>query len=233
LTASTDNPIHRSHARLLVGAIASTAILALACAVFATAAHADGDPASDVLATQALFLPQDAGIPLAQRSQLAGLLEASASSGYPIRVAIIATKADLGSVTELWRQPQTYARFLGQELSLVYHGPLLVVMPGGYGFDKPDLPQAAGTSPLAGLRNPAGGAGLGAAALMAIERLATTAGHHVTVPPATNTKTPASGGADALPAIALLLGALVITAAWTVSLRARPPRVRRSKVPST
>ena len=122
-------------------------MLALACGSFATAARADGDPASDVLATQSLFLPQDAGIPLPQQSQLTGLLQASASSGYPIRVAIIATKADLGSVTELWRQPQTYARFLGQELSLVYRGPLLVVMPGGYGFYRLEPPLPAGPVP--------------------------------------------------------------------------------------
>ena len=104
--ALIDNPIHRSRAHLLVALIASTAILALACGSFATAARADGDPASDVLATQALFLPQDGGIPIGQQSQLTGLLQAAAQSGYPIRVAIIASKADLGSVTELWRQPR-------------------------------------------------------------------------------------------------------------------------------
>jgi len=75
-------------------------MLALACGSFATAARADGDPASDVLATQSVFLPQDAGIPIAQQGQLTSLLWASSSSGYPIRVAIIATKSDLGSVTD-------------------------------------------------------------------------------------------------------------------------------------
>ena len=36
------------------------------------------------------------------------------------RVAIIASPPDLGSVTELWHQPQNYARFLAQELTLIY-----------------------------------------------------------------------------------------------------------------
>jgi len=233
LTDSTDNPIYRSRNRLLGGLIGLTAMLALACGSFANAARADGDPASDVLATQSLFLPQDAGIPIAQQGQLTSLLQASASSGYPIRVAIIATKADLGSVTELWRQPQTYARFLEQELSLVYHGPLLVVMPGGYGFGQLNPPLPAGSSPLAGLRTPAAAAGLGTAALTAIERLATTAGHPTPIPPAVTVQTPTAGGADALPVIALLGGALLIGVAWTASLRARPRRFRRSKIPST
>ena len=167
---------------MLVAVIASTAILALACGSFATAARADGDPASDVLATQSLFLPQDAGIPIAQQGQLAGLLQAGASSGYPIRVAIIASKADLGSVTELWRQPQPYARFLGQELSLVYRGPLLVVMPTGYGFYRQVGPLPAGESTLAGLQKPVGGTDLGTAALTAIERLAGASGYSVPIP---------------------------------------------------
>ncbi len=207
-------------------------MLALGCGSFATAARADGDPASDVLATQSLFLPQDAGIPLAQQSQLTGLLQASASGGYPIRVAIIATKADLGSVTELWRRPQTYARFLGQELSLVYRAPLLVVMPGGYGFYRLDPPLPAGSSPLAGLRNPVSGAALGTATLTAIERLATAAGHPVPVPPATTTASAASG-AGTIQVIALVVGAVLIAIAWTASLRAQPPRLRRAKTPST
>jgi len=224
--------MHRSRARLLVAVAASTAILALACGWFATAARADGDPASDVLATQALFLPQDAGIPLAHQSQVAGLLQAAASSGYSIRVAIVASKADLGSVTELWRQPETYARFLGQELSLVYRGALLVVMPVGYGFARLAGPVLAARSALAGLRKPAGGAELGTATLTAVERLATASGYSIPIPPAAVT-TAAGGGADAIPVIALAIGAALIALAWTASLRARPPRVRGGKSSST
>jgi hypothetical protein len=232
LKDSTDNPIHRSRVRVLIQAVASTLMLALACGLFATEARADGDPASDVLATQSLFVPQDAGIPFAQQGQLAGLVEAAARSGYPVRVAIIASSTDLGSVTELWHQPRTYARFLGQELSLVSRGPLLVVMPGGYGVATDGAPDPAGASALAGLRAPAGGAALGTAALTAIERLAVASGHSVAVPAAT-APTSAGGTSDAIPLVVFALGAVLIAAAWTASLRARPPQVGRRKASST
>ena len=217
---------------MLLGAVASTLILALACGSFATAARADGDPASDVLATQSLFLPQDAGIPFPQQGQLAGLLEAIARSGYPLRLAIIASPADLGSVTELWRQPRTYALFLGQELSLVHRGPLLVVMPAGYGVSSGGTPDPAAASAIAGLRSPGGGAALGTAALTAIERLATASGHSVPIPAATATAT-AGGATDPIPLVAFAIGAVLIAVAWTASLRARPPRVGRRKASST
>lgn len=170
-------------------------------------------------------------MPLAQQGQLTALLHASASSGYPIRVAIIASKADLGSVSELWRQPRTYARFLGQELSLVYRGPLLVVMPTGYGFYRQVGPLPAGESALAGLQKPVGGTDLGTAALTAIQRLAGASGYSVPIPAATATQS-AGGGAGTIPLIALIIGAGLIAVAWSASLRARRPRFR-TKTPST
>ncbi|MFZ1996693.1 MAG: hypothetical protein WAU75_21445, partial [Solirubrobacteraceae bacterium] len=113
-------------------------MLALAVAAAAPArALADGDPASDVLASQPLFLPADGGIPPARATQLSELVTAARRAGVPIRVAVIATQADLGSVTELWRQPQSYARFLGQELAEVYRGTVVVVMPAGTGVYRP------------------------------------------------------------------------------------------------
>jgi hypothetical protein len=231
LTDCTDNPIHRSRANLLLLALVFTAILALPWAWFAGLAHADGDPASDVLATQSLFLPQDAGIALGQQSQLNGLLEAAGRSGYPIRVAIIASRTDLGSVTELWRQPATYARFLGEELSLVYRGPLLVVMPGGYGFYRQSGQFLAARSALAGLRTPVGGAELGTATLAAVERLAAASGYSIRIPPPAVT-TAAGGGADTIPAVAFAFGAVLIALAWAASLRVRGPRLERDRTPS-
>ena len=197
----------------------------------ATAARADGDPASDVLATQPLFLPQDAGIPLAQQNQLTALLGAAASNGYQLRVAIIASSTDLGSVTELWHQPQTYARFLVQELSLVYRGPLLVIMPNGFGLESlnPDAP--ANRSALAGIRIPAGGARTGTVALTAIQRLADASGHSVPIPAAAATTT-APGSGSTIPVIAFAVGAALIVLAWGASLRARPPHPRRRKASS-
>ena len=248
LTDSTNNPIGRSRARLLAQLVVSTVILALAAGSFATSARADGDPASDVLATQPLFLPQDAGIPLAQQNQLTALLGAAASNGYQLRVAIIASSTDLGSVTELWRHPQTYARFLGQELSLVYRGPLLVIMPNGFGLERLNPAAPANPSALAGVRIPAGGAGLGTVALTAtipaggaglgtvaltaIQRLADASGHSLHVPEAVATTTQARSG-DTIPVVAFVIGLALIVVAWGASLRARPPHPRRRQASST
>jgi hypothetical protein len=206
-------------------------MLALASGSFATVARADGDPASDVLATQPLFLPQNAGIPLAQQNQLSGLLRAAAQSGYQLRVAIIAASSDLGSVTELWRAPQTYARFLGQELSLVYRGPVLVVMPRGFGLASLNPAIPADPAVLAGVRISSAGAGLGTAALTAIQRLADASGHSVAIPAATVTSS-ASGSSGVIPLVVLVVGAVLIVLAWAASLRARPPALRGGKMSS-
>jgi hypothetical protein len=40
----------------------------------------------------------------------------------------------MGSVTALFRRPTRYAHFLGLELRQLYQGPLLIVMPNGYGI---------------------------------------------------------------------------------------------------
>jgi hypothetical protein len=171
-------------------------------------ARGDGDPASDVLASQSLFLPQDARIPPTQQAQLTALLASARARGYLVRVAVIASAGDLGSVTALWRQPGNYARFLGQELSLTYHGPLLVVMPGGYGGYQPGAAGATVSGPLARLAAP--GMKLGDGAIAAVRRLAAAAGHPLPLPPAT--ARPGAGSSDPLEWLVLALGAVLIAA---------------------
>lgn len=192
--------------------------MTLAGGWLARPALGDGDPASDVLATQPLFLPQDAGIAVIQQVQLEGLLSAARRSGYPLRVAIIASPADLGSITELWGQPESYARFLGQELSLLAPGPLLVVMPTGYGVYPAGGALAPERSVLKTVTAPGGK--LGPSTLAAIQRLAAAAGHNLPLPEATSGSS--SGSGDTLPWIVFAIGAAGILLAWTVSLRARP-----------
>jgi hypothetical protein len=181
-------------------------------------ARADGDPASDVLATQSLFLPQDAAPAAAGQAQLSELLHEAAASGLPIRVAVIASSSDLGSVTALWRQPQNYARFLAAELDLVYRGPLLVVMPEGYGLAGDPSARSA----LAGLPAPAHD--LVAATLAAVVRVARAGGHRLVVPGGA----PAARGAasDVTPWLVFAAGWVVVLLAWGASLRARPPSFR-------
>jgi hypothetical protein len=197
--------------------VALLAVIALAPGL----AQADGDPASDVLATQPLFLPQDGGLTVRQEAELGALVTAARTDGYPLRVALIASPTDLGSVTELWRQPENYAHFLGQELSLVYRGTLLVVMPDGFGLYGRGAPaERAALTGVAGAPR-----GLGARAITAVQHLAAAAGHplHVSV----GLPQRSSGGADYPALIVLAVGALLILAAWTLSLRARPLRAGR------
>lgn len=203
-------------------------LVALVAAWGAAAALADGDPASDVLAQQSLFLPQDAGLTTTQQAQLDALLQAAAHSGYPIRVALIASSADLGSVTELWNQPQSYAKFLEQELALVYRGPLLVIMPRGLGLYLPTKPVAGGRL---GLTAAPPGTGLGTVALTAIQQLAAAAGHSLSIP---NLTAPSKrSSTDPTSWIVFAVGGLLIALAWSASLRARPPDLPRRRTAAT
>lgn len=191
----------------LVATLTSLLIVLLA----ASSARADGDPASDVLASQPAFVPQDAGVSAHQQAQLNALLAQARRRGYELRVAVVGSPTDLGSVSALWHQPQNYARFLGQELSLLYRGPLLVVMPNGYGVCRSGFPASQLGAP---------GPRLGDGALGAVQRLAAMAGYHLALPSAV-VAAPASSS-DPVAWIAFALGCLLIILAWGASLRARP-----------
>jgi hypothetical protein len=97
------------------------------------AARADGDPASDYLVAQNTFF----GVELPHRDAIGALNAAVASAyahGQRVRVAVVATKSDLGALPSLFGKPAEYARFLATELRGYYIGPLLVVMPAGFGI---------------------------------------------------------------------------------------------------
>ena len=139
----------------------AVALLAVLLIVLpASVARADGDPGSDVLVYQNLFFGTDAGLSVQQQAELGAMFKAAAGAGFPVRVAIIASPFDLGAVTGLWRQPRTYARFLGYELSLAYKQRLLVVMPNGFGFNWPGHSPASAYRVLAGISIRPGGDGL-------------------------------------------------------------------------
>ena len=192
------------------------------------AARADGDPASDVLVSQNLFLPWDAGVGAGQQAQLEGVLQTAARGGYPVRVALIGSASDLGSVTQLWRRPASYAQFLGEELSLVYRGRVLVVMPSGFGLFDPGRTAPAEQAALAQVRLPAR-VGLATAAITAVERLAAAAGHRLLVSSShaysSSRSTTGSGSGDTTSWIVFAVGGAVIALAWIVSLRVAPVRV--------
>jgi hypothetical protein len=97
-------------------------------------AQANGDPASDYLLVQKVFLPFGVKVDGDASARLQKLLDAAAKQKFPIRVAVILSKNDLGTAFSLFRKPQRYAEFLGIELSFIYSDRLLVVMPNGFGY---------------------------------------------------------------------------------------------------
>jgi cytochrome oxidase Cu insertion factor (SCO1/SenC/PrrC family)/thiol-disulfide isomerase/thioredoxin len=155
--------------------LAVLVVLLSVCAV-AGPAWADGDPGSDVLVYQDLFAGPDAGLSVQQQVALGGLLKTASRAGFPIRVAIIASPSDLGSVTALWRKPGSYARFLGLELSLAYKQRLLVVMPNGFGFNWPGHSSASAGGRLTRIQVRPGRGGLFLAAEAAVRALAAANG---------------------------------------------------------
>ncbi len=103
----------------------------------APSALADGDPASDTLLAQTVFIPiqQPAG---AEESHLRATVNQTQAGGYRVRVAVIASRADLGLEPQFFGRPQAYATFLARELPRFY-GPklrtgVLIAMPSGFGI---------------------------------------------------------------------------------------------------
>ena len=213
-----------------------TAILASMALIAAPGAHADGDPASDVLVQNTLFNPIGSGVSLSSQARLEAVLSASQRAGFPLRVALIAAPNDLGTATALWGDPRDYARYLWVELSQLYGGQVLVVMPSGFGLygtrSGPHAVTAAELSVRASA--PAAGEQLATAALSAVPLLARAGGHPIPASAlaaadrsAASTQQGNTGSTLPVTAvIALVAGALLIALAWTLSLRARPLQPR-------
>ena len=117
-------------------------IAAVAALLAVPAAQANGDPASDVLITQQVFIPFEAPISTSAKDELIKTVAAANERGYKIRVAVIAFTGDLGTAVSLWRHPQSYSKFLGSELAFVYSNRLLISMPSGFGFYRGRKPVA-------------------------------------------------------------------------------------------
>lgn len=118
----------------LVGALSLAAAAAVA-GLTASPARADADPPSDFLLYRSVYLPFFGGKPSDSAArELQRTVSAAKKAGYPIKVAVIGSRSDLGGVPKLWGKPKTYAPFLGRELAFVYKGRLLVAMPAGLAF---------------------------------------------------------------------------------------------------
>jgi len=109
------------------------AVVAATAAVPAPVSRADGDPASDTLLEQSVYFPYNAPSRSAQLP-LQQVVDGAYAHGNRIKVALIYDQTDLGAIPSLFGHPTDYAHFLGIELGLWYVGPLLVVMPAGFGI---------------------------------------------------------------------------------------------------
>jgi hypothetical protein len=109
------------------------AAVAVTAALLAPASRADGDPASDTLLNQSVFFPYTAPTQSAQ-SALQQVVDRVYARGNRIKVAVIYDQTDLGAIPSLFDHPADYAHLLGVELGLWYVGPVLVVMPAGFGI---------------------------------------------------------------------------------------------------
>ena len=201
--------------------LAALAVVLVLAGVAAAAARADGDPASDYLIAQKVFLPFDAKIPKPQQQKLVSVVQAANRQGFPIRVALIWSDYDLGSVTSLWRQPRRYARFLGVELGYYFKGRLLVVMPNGFGFNWPKHGGAAAYATLATVPIQPTPGGLATAAASAVQRLAAQAGVDASAAAGAGTTASDRNAQDRIVIVVAVLAALLLGGAVRLVVRRR------------
>jgi MYXO-CTERM domain-containing protein len=204
-------------------------ITILAVAAFAGGAggaYADIDPASDVLPLQDVFLPYNPKVCPQLSTALRKLTARSKEAGYPVKVAVIASKRDLGGASTLFGDPKAYARFLAQELvtyapdfGTTYGNPaLLVAMPAGFGLDHGGAKAEKvmeGLSVSSFKPND-----LARASLSAIPKLARAEGHRVALPKVRPGCSSSGGGTSVLFFIAPF--ALLLLVGLLAGSRRRP-----------
>jgi hypothetical protein len=217
---------HRLHGTRLTASL--LLVVTLAAGLGARVARADGDPASDYLIGQKVFLSYDAKIPKASQQKLLAAVESANAQGFRVKVALIWTSYDLGAVPQLFRKPRYYARFLDTEDSywLKTTTRLIVVMPNGLGFAQWKHDPSAGNRALSTIKVTPTPAGMTEAATTAVVKLAAAAG--VTV--STNGKSSAAsapargGGGSRTEIVAAVVVALVLGVAARLLIRRRAAR---------
>lgn len=150
---------------------------------------ANGDPASHVLPSREVFVPFDPSLCSAAGRRLDALTEETRKAGYPIKVAVIPTAEDLGTVYRLFGRPQEYARLLARELpSELFREQegrrsyrLLVLMPGGIALNKAG-PKESRVLMRISVGPEASKEELARLAIEVVSRLSRAAGHRVASP---------------------------------------------------
>jgi hypothetical protein len=201
------------------------------CALFAWVPHlarADGDPASDVFFQDNVYYPYQPPVSPATVADLNKLTNIASRSAHPIKVAVIASPDDLGAVPDLFGKPQQYANLLADEVGSFYTGPLLVVMPAGFGVAGQGLPPNADqVTRQISVDSGADSNTLAQAAVDGVERLSQASGNPL--PPV------ASGlhhGSSAVATALKLAGVVVLCAVFvTGGLLLRKRHTQRSRKP--
>jgi hypothetical protein len=155
-----------------VRTFAAALALALAAAAFGVApARADGDPASDILLVDNVFLTYSVDVSPAAKTALEQTVAKLNKTGFRVKVAVIADPADLGAVPSLFGKPQIYAKFLGTEIAFQYTNRLLIVMPNGFGFSRRGKSIVREKKILTHVKVKQGGDGLAYSAVNALKAL--------------------------------------------------------------
>jgi hypothetical protein len=194
--------------------------LAVAVSLFGTSARAGHGTVNDILLVRNVYLPNEPVCP-PLATALTKLTDRVMEEGYPLKVAIISSREDLGGASQYFDRPQDYAAFLGSQIGFYRPGDavqtnesLLTVMPAGFGFVRSG--KAANVFlTIFGLEAPEGDHpnDLARAAIPAVRELAGAAGHPV---PKVSAECSGGGGPSALvyvlPIALLLLAAAAIAA---------------------
>lgn len=190
-------PVARS--RIGVQTAAAAAALTLVLAATPPMALADADPASDALLIQDVFYPYQPMVSASYAAALNKVVAETKAAGFPIKVALISSQSDMGGLPNLFGQPQRYADFLDREIS--YNAPvrLLVVMPQGFGMHA--VGKQGELNPLLPVNAGDGSDGLAKAAIAAVQKLATDAGHPIAAPTIAPTAAAKKSGGGTSPAL--------------------------------
>ena len=173
----------RTRVAAVMRARALLVLLALLLCAPATA-HADGDPASDVLLGQDVFYPYAPNtVSKPVRGALDTMVAEAKRKGFGVKVALIAAAPDLGAYPYLLTDPQKYADLLTKEITFNTKPRVLAVLPAGIGGTN--LGARASTA-LRGVAPDATGGGdaLAQTAMVALGKLTEAEGKPVAVPAA-------------------------------------------------
>ncbi len=152
------------------------ALVALVALLPVPTVSANG-PASHVLLTQDVYLPATPATSEGAARALLTITRRARATGWPLKVAIFATPADLGNAARLFSTPQLYADQLAREIG---DPRLLVVTPVGFAGQKLGDGVARALAGLAPVTP--GDDRLERQAVTAVARLASEAGHPLVVP---------------------------------------------------